>query len=111
MGRSESLKYIHSVLNPGIRSSSFTRVYVISGLGGIGKTQLAITYTVGNRNIYKAILWVDIDSKVKLADFFTAFAVELGMVNQSSADQNSAKIILRDWFKTTGKFVPSYRSC
>ena len=34
-------------------------VFVIHGLGGIGKTQLAVEYARRNHNRYSALFWLD----------------------------------------------------
>jgi hypothetical protein len=42
------------------------KVYVVHGLGGIGKTQLAIEYARRHRGKYSAVLWLDASSKDSL---------------------------------------------
>jgi len=69
-------------------------VYALCGLGGIGKTRLALSYAFESKADRPAILWADASSKVKLAESFSAFALKLGLVKPASADQNSAKTVL-----------------
>lgn len=101
IGRTDVLEYIHAALEPEDRGSSPV-IYTVCGLGGIGKTQVALSYAMESKKHYKALLWVDADSRVKLAEGFAAFAVLLGLVAPASADQKSAKTVLVRWFESTG---------
>ena len=40
----------------------------ISGLGGVGKTQIAAEFAYRQRNVYETILWVDAESEGSLAN-------------------------------------------
>lgn len=101
VGRTDVLEYIHAALEPEDRGSSPV-IYAVCGLGGIGKTQVALSYAMESKKHYMALLWVDADSRVKLAEGFAAFAVLLGLVAPASADQKSAKTVLVRWFESTG---------
>lgn len=101
VGRTDVLKYIRAALEPDHRGSS-PIIYVVCGLGGIGKTQVALSYAIESKKHYQALLWVDADSRVKLAEGFAAFAILLGLVTPASADQKSAKTVLVQWFESTG---------
>ena len=101
VGRTDVLEYIHAAFEPGNREDSPV-IYAICGLGSIGKTQVALSYAIESKKYYKALLWVDADSRVRLAAGFAAFAVLLGLVTPASADQKSAKTVLVQWFESTG---------
>src|SRR5260221_1273799 len=53
-GREDILAYLHSTF---IKGQDGTLIQAISGLGGIGKTQIAVEYAYRHREEYKAILW------------------------------------------------------
>lgn len=50
------------------------KIHVLHGLGGIGKTQLAIAYCRKHQAIYSAILWLNGNSKDTLFQSLAAFA-------------------------------------
>jgi len=50
------------------------RMHVLHGLGGIGKTQLAIQYARKHQKKYSAILWINGSSKDTLLQSFASFA-------------------------------------
>ncbi len=61
------------------RSADQTRrkICVLHGLGGIGKTQLAIEFARKYRNNYSAVFWIDGSSKEKLRQSIATLAKQL----------------------------------
>ena len=53
------------------------RIHVLHGLGGIGKTQLAIAYARKYKERYSAILWLNGNSRDTLVQSFAAFAKDI----------------------------------
>jgi tetratricopeptide (TPR) repeat protein len=66
---------------------------VVYGLGGVGKTQLAVEYAWKNRSRYQAVLWARADSPEALADGLAALLSSLdipGVSEKEKAPQVSA---------------------
>ena len=78
----------HSLLPSGPQGRR--KIHVLHGLGGIGKTQLAIAYARKHQEVYSAILWVNGKSKDTLLQSLTAFAtfarIDGIVVQQSTVD-------------------------
>jgi tetratricopeptide (TPR) repeat protein len=55
------------------------RVQVICGLGGIGKTQLALEYLYRNKEQYNIVWWINADEPATLALGFARLGTQLGM--------------------------------
>ncbi|CAI6092175.1 unnamed protein product [Clonostachys chloroleuca] len=53
------------------------RIVVLHGLGGIGKTQLAVTYTKRYRDEYSAIFWLNIKDELSIRRSFTKVAKQI----------------------------------
>src|SRR5260370_21118140 len=65
-GREEALQRLREIR---VAGKSAVLTHALSGLGGIGKTQLAAEYAYKYQNEYQAVLWAGADSpEVLLAD-------------------------------------------
>ncbi|KAI0097334.1 hypothetical protein GGR51DRAFT_566660 [Nemania sp. FL0031] len=62
----------------------------ISGLGGVGKSQLALKYAETYKDRYDPILWIDASSTELLRSSFQRLAVELGLLETLGTKQASA---------------------
>jgi hypothetical protein len=79
VGREDALGQVHAVLDPITGDTSTQRVFVVVGLGGMGKTQVALSYGFHRQDLFPVILWADADGQSKLAESFILFARELGL--------------------------------
>lgn len=77
-GREEQLTALAAALNSRGRAA-VTQPQALSGLGGVGKTQLALAYAFRERHRYQAVLWVRADSEDNLCSEFAKLAAELGL--------------------------------
>ena len=78
-GRDRELAEIHKVLQsaePNL-AISCQKVMALHGLGGIGKTQLAIQYAYIHQNDYTSIWWVDASTTQTLSEGFLGIAQQL----------------------------------
>ena len=74
-----------------------TQIQAISGLGGIGKTQIAIEYAYRYRNDYRAVLWVRAETReIFLADL-VALAEPLNMPEKSEHEQQRVLEAVKRW--------------
>jgi ATP/maltotriose-dependent transcriptional regulator MalT len=73
VAREHELREIHKSLS----GDGSRRTVILHGLGGIGKTQLAITYAKRHKDNYSAIFWLNIKDKDSLKQSFTMVARQL----------------------------------
>jgi hypothetical protein len=73
VAREDELRDIHEAL----RSDASRRTVVLHGLGGIGKTQLAIAYAKRHKDNYSAIFWLNIKDEDSLKQSFTNVAKQI----------------------------------
>lgn len=66
MARQDELCQLHDILEETVGR----RTAVVHGLGGIGKTQLALAYVKQNRGNYSAIIWLDSRDETALRQSF-----------------------------------------
>ena len=66
-------------------TSDGRKIYILYGLGGIGKTQLAVAYLREHQEMYSAILWLNGNSKYTLMQSLAAFGKHAGLSPVSEA--------------------------
>ena len=71
VAREEELAEIHRTLRG---DGDSRRTVVLHGLGGIGKTQLAIAYAKGHKDSYSAVFWLNIKDEDSLKQSFAKAA-------------------------------------
>jgi len=120
-GREDIIKRLHDGLFVSEETTSLHPL-AISGLGGMGKTQTAIEFANRYRDKYKAVFWVDAESRESLISGFISIARLLNLPQKNDKDPNvvigAAKYWLgnnTDWllifdnvddFLLTGEFTP-----
>lgn len=70
VARQYELDEMHKTLSDG----TSRRIVTLQGLGGIGKTQLAIAYAKAYRDNYSAILWLNIKDEVSVKQSYFRIA-------------------------------------
>ncbi|KMK56922.1 tetratricopeptide repeat domain-containing protein [Aspergillus fumigatus Z5] len=84
-GRESIIEELDKYLLPPEKSSPFSlgdshrRHVVLCGIGGIGKTSIAIEYVFSRKTKFDAIFWIRSDEALKLEHDFCRIAVELGL--------------------------------
>ena len=103
-GREKALRQVREVLQPegglsGIRSIA------LYGMGGVGKTQIALHYANNSRDSFDAILWISADNSIKMAQSFLEVAQRLELVSNSEEAQDSAaaRAKVKKWLAQTSK--------
>src|SRR5205085_4557189 len=69
------------------QKTALTQPQAITGLGGIGKTQLALEYAYRYRQNYHAVLWVRADMREELISSFVSIAHLLDLPEKDEQDQ------------------------
>jgi len=92
VARQEELADIHKTLS----SHGTRRTVVLHGLGGIGKTQLAVAYAKRHRSDYSAIFWLNSNDEDSLKQSFAKVARRILQEHPSaslpSADNQSVSL-------------------
>lgn len=98
-GRARQLAEIKTSL-----SSPDIRLLAISGLGGIGKTQLAVEYAYRHGKSHSQLLWTSADTEGSLTDGYCQIAQTLG-VPVDHSNPHAAVSALKSWMDSHSGWV------
>ena len=70
---------------------------VLSGLGGVGKTQTAVEYAYLHRQDYQAVLWAQADSAVTLTAEYARIAALLDLPEAGAQDLDKTRAAVTRW--------------
>jgi len=98
-GREEILSQVYNALNSH-KAAALTQAQAISGLGGIGKTQIAVEYAYRYRDSYQDILWITAFSRDTLIADFVMLAALLDLQEQQEKDQDIVVRAVKRWLST-----------
>ncbi len=96
-GRKEILERLRHALTANAQAGS--TMLVLSGMGGIGKTQTALEYAYLYKNDYHTILWAKADSPEILNTDFASFAGLLNLPGEREQDQKYAVDAVKRWLE------------
>jgi NB-ARC domain len=99
VGRGEDLEKMMDLLSPE-SDSLVRRVVILGGLGGIGKTQLAIAYIKRHGSSYESVFWLNASSDATLKGSFRSLAVRAGIVDlrNEQLDDDQVRVRVLNWF-------------
>jgi hypothetical protein len=104
MGREELLTQLETSLHAG-QPTALSQPQVISGLGGIGKTQVALEYAYRYRQDYQAVLWAQADTHDALTSSYLAMATVLDLPEKEASESTrvlAAKLFCSCWLLPFG---------
>ena len=103
-GREAILSDLHTMFTSKGTTSS-VQPQAISGLGGIGKTQIALEYAYHYRDDYRAVLWARAGTPEELATDFVAIAQLLNLPEKDAQDQSLVINGVNRWFETNSGWL------
>lgn len=99
-GRSDELKRLRELLKPRKEEKRLLSV-AIYGLGGVGKSQIALSLAHTFADDYDAIFWIHAETLTSLDQSFERAVNWVGIGNPNQ--EAKSHIIFLDWLKRTGK--------
>ncbi len=97
-GRDDLLNNLHAALGSG-RAAALTQA--IAGLGGVGKTQLALEYCYRYPGEYDAVWWMRAEEPATLAADYARLASRLNLPERNLASQPEVIAAVRAWLERT----------
>ena len=93
-GREDALKAIEDVLSPEVKPHGL-RTFALHGMGGVGKTQIALQYANRNRDQYQVIMWIAADNVISIGQSFRDIAKLLGFIQSDEELQDTIAATIR----------------
>lgn len=115
-GRKDILKDIAKTLLPPATSALDGRgenlkTFVIHGLGGSGKTELAHEFINANKAAYDAVFFIRADNVSRLSDQFSQIAVQLGLESETSRNASDiSRETLKTWLENPVRWIKNAES-
>lgn len=99
-GRTEILRQVHDELSP--TQEQTTKRLVLSGIGGVGKTQIALRYAYNHLDVYPAIFWISAETETRLVQDFHTIAINLALdpAVESMKPERAGDLTLQ-WLRNT----------
>ncbi|MGD2113789.1 MAG: toll/interleukin-1 receptor domain-containing protein [Acidobacteriota bacterium] len=110
-GREELLAKLEEALGPegapdgAATRTQMARTQAIRGLGGVGKTQLALEYVYRHAAEYDTVWWVRAEDSETLTRDLAALAAELGLADPARPDPQAEVAAVRRWLETHGGWL------
>lgn len=86
-------------------AQALPRIQALSGLAGVGKTQVAAEYAYRHAHSYQAILWVHADSSETLQSSFVDLAETLGLPEKDEANQLLIVRTVKQWLQRNSRWL------
>ncbi len=99
LGRESELAQVRQQLQAG-QTTALSQPQAISGLGGIGKTQVALEYAYRYHQDYTAVLWTRAESTETLISSYIALAALLRLPEREAKEQEVTVQAVKIWLQT-----------
>jgi tetratricopeptide (TPR) repeat protein len=103
-GREELLRRLAASLRAG-ETMGISQPRAVSGLGGVGKTQLALEYAYRYYQDYDAVLWTRSDTQEALISGFVAFAGLMQLPEHEERDQREIVQAVKHWLMSHTRWL------
>ena len=101
-GREEYLDALHAALASG-KPAALTQA--VTGLGGVGKTQLAVEYAYRHAADYDLVGWVRSEEPAERISDYAALAAELGLPEADNPDEEAVVGAVRNYLEHHGRWL------
>jgi tetratricopeptide (TPR) repeat protein len=99
LGRDDELAQVRDHLQKG-QATALSQPQAISGLGGIGKTQLALEYAYRYHQDYQAVFWARAESTEALITSYIGLAMLLRLPEREAREQEVIVQAVKKWLQT-----------
>lgn len=109
-GRDDQLSRLDEILihsKPAVVTQSVQRV-AVQGMGGVGKTSLAVEYAYRYRNLYAGVCWCPAETREGLFGALRGLGAALGCDTEGAGPEDIAKAVLHRLAEQRGNWLLVY---
>lgn len=103
-GREEVLQVLHTQLK-GRQAVALTQSSALHGLGGVGKTQIALEYAYCHALEYSAVFWIGAETDEHVVASLLRVAGVLGIAQRDEMKQQHVVAAVQHWLATHGQWL------
>jgi tetratricopeptide (TPR) repeat protein len=103
-GREEILETLHAQLSTD-QAVALAQSSALHGLGGIGKTQIALEYAYRHALEYSAVFWIGAETDEQIITSLLRIAEMLQLPGRDDKDQQRVVVAVQRWLSTHGQWL------
>jgi tetratricopeptide (TPR) repeat protein len=103
-GREEILEALHAQLGVD-QAVALTQSSALHGLGGVGKTQIALEYAHRYALDYRAVFWIGAETEEQIVSSLLRVASVLQLSERDDKDQQRVITAVQQWFSTHSQWL------
>jgi hypothetical protein len=103
-GREEILEALHTQLGVG-QAVALTQSSALHGLGGVGRTQIALEYVYCYALEYRAVFWIAAETSEQIVASLLHIAEVLLLPERADNDQQHVVAAMQRWLSTHGQWL------
>ncbi|MCT4563542.1 MAG: FxSxx-COOH system tetratricopeptide repeat protein [Maledivibacter sp.] len=104
-GRGNILKSIKDKFDNQIDSD---KVFILTGLGGVGKTQIALEYIFRFQENYEVVWWIESEDSSTIIKSYNSLLIKLGFVDKEIEDVNEVVLMISEWASQNSNWLFVY---
>ncbi len=103
-GREEILEALHTQLGVD-QAVALTQSSALHGLGGVGKTQIALEYAYRHALEYRAVFWIGAETEEQIVAGLLQIADVLHLPGQADKGESRVVAAVQHWLSTRGQWL------